>query len=513
MSVPITRTYDEAGLVRLAELLVCLSRPGDCITLHGDLGAGKSTFARAFVRASLGDDAAEVPSPTFSIQQSYRAARFDIVHADLYRLTSSEEAEETGLVEAMDRSVSLIEWPDRAASLLPAERIEVHLDGGASEALRSVKVIGLGQAAARAQRLIEIDTFLDAIPQLQTLYRIQYMQGDASTRAYARLIAPSVSFVLMDAPRQSDGPVLEGGRTYSQIAQLAEDVRPFVAVGQALVARGLSAPAVVAADLGKGLLLLEDLGTRVYGDEIRGGTDQQVLTAAAVDALLHLRRTGLPSPMLLPDGTAYTLPRRDRAAFEIEIDLLLDWYWPSVKPEPLTAEIRAEFRSLWTPVIDRLLALPKGVFLRDFHSPNLLWLPDRTPPVRRVGIIDFQDALAEHWSFDLVSLLQDARVDVTRQIEAEELDYYCARAAEQEPGFDAPAFRAAYADFGAQRNTRLIGLWARLLRRDGKANYLQHLPRTWDYLERNLAHPRLTGVKSWFDHHFPLDVRKSVPKA
>ena len=118
--------------------------------------------------------------------------------------------------------------------------------------------------------------------------------------------------------------------------------------------------------------------------------------------------------MPLPDGTTYTLPRRDRAAFEIEIELLLDWLWPALKGAPAPAAVRAEFGALWTPVLDRLLALPAGWFLRDYHSPNLIWLPERKG-VARVGILDFQDALNESFAFDLVSLLQDARVDVPEE--------------------------------------------------------------------------------------------------
>jgi aminoglycoside/choline kinase family phosphotransferase len=214
----------------------------------------------------------------------------------------------------------------------------------------------------------------------------------------------------------------------------------------------------------------------------------------------------VPASLPLPDGTGYTLPRRDRDAFEIEIELLLDWYWPTLKGEPAPEGVRAEFLALWAPVLDRLLALPGGWFLRDYHSPNLFWLPERKG-IARVGIIDFQDALDEHFAFDLVSLLQDARVSVPEELEAELFAHYCAAIARREPAFDRAAFAAAYADFGAQRNTRLLGLWARLLERDGKPQYLQHIPRTWGYLARNLRAPALASLRAWYDRHFPPDVR------
>jgi N-acetylmuramate 1-kinase len=513
MSSAVVLDLDEAGVGQLAEILVCLVRSGDCIALQGDLGAGKSTFARAFIRAALGDQTADVPSPTFSIQQFYVTDRFTILHTDLYRLISPDDVEETGLVEAMERAVTLVEWPDRAATLLPSDRFDLELSNGTTPERRRVHLTGAGACGPRAQRAMRIFEFLhEALGDTEPV-RIRYMQGDASTRAYARVTTPSAAFVMMDWPRQPDGPQLSDGRTYSQIAHLAEDVRPFIAIGNGLRDAGLSAPTLIAADIEHGLLLLEDLGTRVFGDEIKRGTDQPTLVSAAVDVLLHLRRIGLASPLPVAGKETYVLPRRDRAAFDIETELLLDWYWPSIKGAPASAAVRAEFRALWSPVIDRLLTLPSGIFLRDFHSPNLIWLPERSPSERRVGLIDYQDALAEHWSFDLVSVLQDARVDVSAKLERAEFERYCRRARQHDPAFDSVAFARAYADFGAQRNTRLIGLWARLLIRDSKPNYLQHLPRTWDYLERNLAAPALLDLRAWFAHHFPSDVRKSMPGA
>ncbi len=353
-------------------------------------------------------------------------------------------------------------------------------------------------------------TFLDSQADWRGA-RVSYLQGDASTRAYARLAGDGETVLLMDAPRQPDGPPVRDGKPYSRIAHLAEDmVRPFVAVGAALRAAGLSAPEVVAMDLDKGLLLVEDLGDRAFGAEIAAGRAAQAeLWRAAVDALTRRRGGPVPASLPLPDGTSYTLPRRDRAAFEIEIDLLLDWYWPAVKGAPAPDSVRAEFGALWAPVLARLLALAGGWFLRDYHSPNLIWLPGRAG-IARVGMIDFQDALNEHFAFDLVSLLQDARVTVPEELERELFAYYCAEIEKREPGFDRAAFAAAYADFGAQRNTRLLGLWARLLKRDAKPQYLQHISRTWGYLARNLRAPALAGLEAWYDLHFPLQTRAAT---
>ena len=500
-----TRDLDEAGVVRLAELLALKLRKRDVVALGGKLGAGKTTLARALIRALLRDPLAEVPSPTFSLQQAYGADWLTVTHFDFYRLASAEEAREIGFDEAAETGAVIVEWPTRCAELLPSDRYEIELAELSDPALRRVTVRGLEKVAAGAQRIDELMTFLDGQKEWQGAH-VAYLQGDASTRSYARLSRASGTILLMDAPRQPDGPPIRDGKAYSRIAHLAEDMRPFVAIARVLRGAGLSAPQVLACDLEKGILLVEDLGDRVFGTEIAAGRSQAVLWRAAVEALVELRSVPVPSQFPLPDGTTYVLPRRDRAALEIEIELLLDWYWPALKGEPAPQSVRAEFSALWNPVLDRLLALPGGWFLRDYHSPNLIWLPERKG-VARVGIIDFQDALNEHPAFDLLSLLQDARVDVPADLESELFAHYCTEVGSREPGFDAAAFKAAYAAFGAQRNTRLLGLWARLLNRDGKPRYLQNIPRTWGYLARDLAEPSLAELSAWYDRHFPADQR------
>jgi aminoglycoside/choline kinase family phosphotransferase len=202
----------------------------------------------------------------------------------------------------------------------------------------------------------------------------------------------------------------------------------------------------------------------------------------------------------------HTLPELDATILGIEVGLLPDWYWPEVHGAPMPADLRAEYDLLWRPVIDMLLAAPKGWILRDVHSPNLLWLPERLDAAK-VGVIDFQDAIAGPWAHDVMSLLQDARVDVSADLEAILLARYVAQMA-ADPGFDEALFHAAYAAYGALRATRLLGLFVRLLRRDGKPGYLQHLPRNWGYLERNLQHPALQQLGLWYGRHFPPAVRK-----
>jgi N-acetylmuramate 1-kinase len=271
---------------------------------------------------------------------------------------------------------------------------------------------------------------------------------------------------------------------------LAEDVAPFVAIGGGLRASGLAACEIYAQDLDTGALIVEDFGDTAFARALVDGCEQETLWSAAVDVLIELRRQPFATTLALPDGRTHTLPRFDRAALEIEVELILDWYWPAMTAKPASDAIRTEFRRLWSPLLDRMLAEPPGIFLRDFHSPNLFWRPQRRGS-DRVGLIDYQDALAEPWAYDLLSILQDARVDVSVALERLEYDRYIAAVRDRDPNFDHADFAASYATFGAQRNTRLIGLWVRLLKRDGKPDYLQHMARTWDYLARNLAHPNV----------------------
>lgn len=502
-----TRELDETGIVRLAQLLALKLGAGDVLALTGDLGAGKTTLARALIAAFVDEGSGEVPSPTFSLAQSYATPRLSISHFDFYRLTSAEDARELGFEEAAEKGAVIVEWPERAVGLLPDTRYEVELAETADPGVRRATLRGLSGTGPNVARIGEVMAFLDGQPHWRDA-AIRHLQGDASTRSYARLTRDGETALLMDAPHRPDGPPVRDGKPYSRIARLADDdmLRPFVAIGGALSASGLSVPEVIAMDLQKGLALVEDLGDLALGPATAAGFDQAEMWRTAVDVLIHLRGVPMPAALPLPDGTAYSLPRRDRAAFEIEIDLLLDWYWPAAHGSPAPEQVRSEFNALWSPVLDRLLALPGGWFLRDYHSPNLFWLPHRQG-LARMGIIDFQDALNEHFAFDLVSLLQDARVTVPEELEARLFAYYCAEIARREPSFDREAFARAYADFGAQRNTRLLGLWMRLLKRDGKPQYLQHIPRTWGYLARNLRSPGLAGLQAWYDRHFPPEAR------
>jgi N-acetylmuramate 1-kinase len=491
----------EQATRRLARDLAAMLQPGDLVTLSGDLGAGKTTFARALIRELAGDDRLEVPSPTFTLVQHYPLRSFPVVHADLYRVSDRDELLELGLDQSVtEGAITLIEWPDRAVSQLRVDRLEIMFTLSPAHGLhyRRARVMAYGSFALRAERLIKIRRFLD-LAGLGPAER-QYLQGDASTRSFERLLLNGRSAVLMNAPRRPDGPPLREGRPYSAIAHLAEDVAPYVAMARALRERGFSAPEIRAADLEEGLLILEDLGHEGIADPIAAAPIEERY-AVAVEVLLTLHQQALPSALPVAPRVEHRLPPYDIDAFLIETELMLDWYLPHCSSQ-LRPGTGSEFIALWRDLLLRTTDQPATWVLRDYHSPNLLWLANREG-IARVGLLDIQDAAMGPAAYDVASLLQDARVDVPEQLERTLLRQYVLGRQQSDAAFDATGFLELYAMLGAQRATKILGIFARLARRDGKPQYLRHLPRIWGYLRRCLSHPALASLQGWYRDHCP----------
>jgi aminoglycoside/choline kinase family phosphotransferase len=326
------------------------------------------------------------------------------------------------------------------------------------------------------------------------------MLGDASTRAYERLVAPDGrTAILMISPPRPDGPPVRFGKPYSAIARLAEDILPFLAIDAGLRDLGLSAPTIYASDPARGLAILEDLGTDGVVDS-GGIVFERYAEAAAVLASLHARR--LPESLPVSDDKSYRIPPYDADALAIEVDLLLEWYAPHVAGLSLASGVKASFGRLWQETVAEVIAANRTWTLRDYHSPNLIWLGDREG-LARVGIIDFQDCVLGHPAYDVASLLQDARVDVPDDAELKLLGRYTRLRREQDAGFDMAAFARAYAILGAQRATKILGIFARLNKRDRKPQYLAHLPRVERYLAKGLAHPSMAALKAWYAANLP----------
>jgi len=503
MTAPFTFSValaNETATAHLMADLALLTGPGDVITLTGDLGAGKTAAARAMIRYLAGDDTVEVPSPTFTLAQTYDLPPFPLVHADLYRVNDPIELEEIGLSPLPDGTTALIEWPERAPGALPPDRIDIALSHrpALGSSARAAEITGYGKAAAQVARLKALRQFLAGAGYDEA--RRQRMAGDASTRSYARLFRDDAGVILMNSPRRPDGPAIYDGKSYSARAHLAEDVKPFVAIANGLRERGFSAPAIHHADLDDGFLITEDFGNAgvIEGDPPRPVPERY---QAATDVLVALHRQPLPDALPLTPQVAYAIPVFDTDALMVEIGLMLEWYLPD-RNAPLTEPARAAFIAMWRELLGKAAAEPKTWALRDFHSPNLIWLDDRAD-IAKVGIIDFQDTVLAPAAYDLVSLLQDARIDVPEQLELVLLTRYIKARLTTDGDFKPAHFAELYALLSAQRNTKLLGIFARLNRRDGKPQYLRHLPRIWTYLNRSLAHPALTPLREWYAANVP----------
>lgn len=502
MTAPATFTValaNEAATAHLMADLALLVGPGDVITLSGDLGAGKTAAARAMIRYLAGDAALEVPSPTFTLAQSYEVP-FPLLHADLYRINDSGELEEIGLSPLPEGTLALIEWPERASDALPEDRIDIafsHRPALGSTA-RAAEITGHGKAAVQVARLETLRKFLTQAGLLTT--ERERMPGDASTRSYARLIRDDGTSILMNSPRRPDGPAVYDGKSYSAAVHLAEDVKPFVAIDNGLRAHGFSAPAIRHADLESGFLITEDFGNAgiIEGDPPRPITERY---EAAADMLAELHRKPLPETAPLAPQASYEIPVYGIDAWLVEISLMLEWYLPD-RGADVSQQRRDEFVTMWRALLEKPAAAPRTWVMRDFHSPNIIWLGERTG-ILRVGIIDFQDAVLGPAAYDLVSLLQDARIDVPEQLELTLLTRYIKARRAAESQFDPASFAELYAIMSAQRNTRLLGTFARLNRRDGKPQYLRHQPRIWTYLNRSLAHPALAVFREWYAANVP----------
>jgi hypothetical protein len=341
---------------------------------------------------------------------------------------------------------------------------------------------------------------------------VAMLPGDASTRRYYRVKQNGHAAMLMDQPQNAEAPACppeatpeeRQGLGYNATARLAgADCERFIASANFLRSRGLAAPRIYADDSAKGFVLLEDFGDELYADVLARGDDEELLYRAAIEAIARLHAQ--PAPQRLSREAA--LYEYDLTACLAEINLMTEWFMPLALGRSASPTEIAEHRGLWRETLESVRA-PEPVFVhRDYHAQNLFWLPDR-PGAARVGMIDFQDALAGNKSYDVISLLEDARRDVSPELAASMKAHYIAAMKAEGHALDAESWAAEAAVTAAQRNAKIAGIFARLAGRDGKPRYLAHLPRVWNYLETDLEHPALAKLRGWYDHAIPHEKRR-----
>lgn len=300
------------------------------------------------------------------------------------------------------------------------------------------------------------------------------LAGDASFRRYERVNYDGTIAVLMDAPPPW------------------EDVRPFIAVTELLGRCGVTVPQIVAGDEKEGFLLLQDLGDKLFTRVLREHPERELeLYQAATDALIAIRMTS----MAMPEVFSAALPPYDMAVYLREVALLSDWFLPQVLGIARAKELRAEYLAIWEKILTDTKPLQHCIVHRDYHADNLFWLEDRKD-YQAVGMIDYQDALWGDSAYDLASLLEDARRDVSPTTVAECFARYSTAIGEQ-----AQEFAGRFSVIAAQRNAKIIGIFTRLCVRDGKAHYLDYLPRVWRLFAEDLSHPKLKPMRVFIDKH------------
>tara|TARA_Y100000588_G_C14190562_1_gene897829 strand:- start:503 stop:1501 length:999 start_codon:yes stop_codon:yes gene_type:complete len=301
------------------------------------------------------------------------------------------------------------------------------------------------------------------------------LAADASFRRYYRIELANKSLVLMDAP-----PTKESTGKFITIAKYLRDI-------------GINAPEIYGQDVKNGFLLLEDFGNQKFSEILKACDHKQEhkLYSAAVSLLGTLQKR--TPPPWLPYYTTEILME--------EVELFIEWFWPVAKSSPISPSARRTYQDAWASILTATNSQEKVLVLRDFHVDNLMWIT-AGKGLKQIGILDFQDALSGSPIYDLVSLLEDVRRDVRTDLVCDLKEQFFAS---QKIGVD--EFEYIYSALSAQRNTKIIGIFTRLWKRDGKSQYLELLPRTWRLLDNSLKNPTLCALQKWFAEHFPQGSR------
>lgn len=485
-------TANEDATTKLGKDIAMVIRQGDFICLSGDLGTGKSVLARGVIRHLAQDENFEVPSPTYTLCQSYETTPA-ISHFDLYRISGMDELEELGWEDALENGCIIMEWPEQCFDEIPNQAVHIKITE-TKENARELNFSGNENLLNRIQRSLLIRQFLS-----QANYKkiIRYpLMGDASARSYELIKHDSEQLLLMNAPALPDGPPIKNGNPYSKIAHLAEDVTAFVAIDELIRAKGFAAPEIKAQDLDEGLLLIEHFGDEGIIDENRTPIAERYM--AAIEFLAAFHECNFDNQVKLNSGETYNIPTYDEEAILIEVDLLLQWYAPSQARSNINEQDASLFEDIWRKLAKKIQSYEPTLVMRDYHSPNILWREDQKG-LDRIGVIDFQDAVIGPTAYDVASLAQDARVDVSAELETQLLDHYIKCRHAKNSNFNSDLFRESYAIMAAQRATKILGIFIRLNERDGKPAYLKHLPRMQNYIQRSLQHPALETYKNWLE--------------
>ncbi len=468
---------------------------GDIIRLTGDLGVGKSVFARSIIKA-LGHKGKHIPSPTFTLIQAYDDTRLPVAHIDLYRIESQDEVEEIGVECWLDNGLIIVEWPEKALNWFPEQKpdlldfhimemdnsgtLTVHIEQGEGEE-RKITISG-GDSWNRRLSLIE-GAYTRPVTNegrqefvAKCGFRnhvISPVSADASFRSYWRINTPDGCRVIMDSPP----PI--------------ENVEPVIKMTRYFEKIGVHVPHIYEKDEENGYLLLEDFGNTTVRDGILNHNKPlEPWYYKSVDVLAHL------ATQPLPDIRQYT-----KKALWSEVSRFIDWYLPCARSHATHTADRRAFKEMWEPLFDKILDVPQTTVLWDYHADNLMMLCDGEPRegLEDIGVIDFQDARIGPVSYDMSMLLQDVRFEIPKALEQKLLQYFI----NSQDCLDEEKFLQSYRLINLQRTLKIIGGFTRLHFRDGKDNYLQYLPRCWQIVDEALEDPLCREIKTFMQGIVP----------
>lgn len=474
-----------SDLEKLAKELAPLLNVGGVMTLNGQIGAGKTTLAKLIIQQLTQTPLEDIVSPTFNLYHTYNKGSLEIAHYDFYRIESEMELHEIDLNESFTDKICIIEWADKFKDLLPKDRIEIFINHTKNK--RVYRINPLGKFREVVSNRARIENFLVGLDINFT--ELQRLPGDASKRNYYRVMSSDNTMILMDATQESDIKSKTG---------LNNGIDDFIKIQEYLDSIEVRVPKLIVRNKIDSIILEEDLGEYAYTDMLTK-ENYQKLYNPAIKTLIHISNINHPKNISTSSRPHY-LKEFDLDIYLNEAETFIDYYWPFIHGKQCNADKKREFTHIMAEVYSNLTN-DKTLMLRDFHSPNLLFLENENG-FRKCAVIDFQDALFGHPLYDLVSLTNDARITIDEYQEKYLIGLYKKDFPFKNFQFDDSSFMQQYHILGVQRSIKILGIFARLAILETNQNYLVHMPRVICYIKRIMQSGSVQTLACWLNQNF-----------
>ena len=474
-----------SDLEKLSKELAPLLNEGGVVTLNGQIGAGKTTLAKLIIQQLTQTPLEDIVSPTFNLYHTYNKDNLEIAHYDFYRIESEMELHEIDLNESFTDKICIIEWADKFRDFLPKDRIEIFIKCTKNE--RVYRINPLGKFREVVSNRAKIENFLGGLDINFT--ELQRLPGDASKRNYYRVMSSDNTMIVMDATQKSDIKNKTG---------LTNGIDDFIKIQEYLNSIDVRVPKLIVRNKIDNIILEEDLGEYSYTDMLTK-ENYQKLYNPAIQRLIHISNINHPKNISTKSNPHY-LKEFDLNIYLNEAEIFIDYYWPFIHGKQCNADKKQEFTQIMEEVYSNLTN-DKTLMLRDFHSPNLLFLENENG-FRKCAVIDFQDALFGHPLYDLVSLTNDARITIDEYQEKYLIGLYKKDFPFNNFQFDSLSFMQQYHILGVQRSIKILGIFARLAILETNQNYLVHMPRVICYIKRIMQSGSIQALACWLNQNF-----------